>query len=136
MTFNNEILCIIISHFLYFSNNKVLTINGSVFGGSETNAEESTKYDYSYNGVTGDATINIYGESYVIDNEPSLNIIGSIYGSGNNSATAGITTLYVDSFGLKNTPAESTSVQRFSYVYINDSNWILNGDRDRANGKI
>ena len=116
--------------------NKVLTINGSVFGGSETNAEESTKYDYSYKGVTGDATINVYGKSYVNANKPSLNIVGSIYGSGNNSATAGITTLYVDSFGLKNAPAESTSVQRFSYVYINDSNWILNGDRDRANGKI
>lgn len=118
------------------SANRNLVINGSVFGGSETNADESTKYDYSYNGVVGDATIYVDGESYVSNNKSTLSIVGSIFGSGNNSATSGTTRLYIDNLGLKNMPETSTSIQRFTYVYITDSNLMLNGDRDRANGKI
>ncbi len=110
---------------------KNIVINGSVFGGSETNADESTKFDYSYNGVIGDATIYVDGTSY----GKNLRIDGSLFGSGNNSATSGITKLYINKYGLANSPNTSTSIQRFMNVYITDSYIELNGDKDRANGK-
>lgn len=108
---------------------KKINVHGSVFGGSETNADESTQYDYTYKGVTGDATLHIDGTSYGVD----LDITGSIYGSGNNSMTAGITRLYMNKYGLKNNPNVVTSIQRFSQVFINDSYLELLGARDRAN---
>lgn len=108
---------------------KKINVHGSVFGGSETNADESTQYDYTYKGVTGDATLHIDGTSY----GSNLDIVGSIYGSGNNSMTAGITRLYLNKYGLKNNPGVVTSIQRFSQVFINDSYLELLGARDRAN---
>lgn len=108
---------------------KKINVHGSVFGGSETNADESTQYDYTYKGVTGDATLHIDGTSYGVD----LDITGSIYGSGNNSMTAGITRLYMNKYGLKNNLNVVTSIQRFSQVFINDSYLELLGARDRAN---
>lgn len=109
---------------------KKVNIHGNVYGGSETNADESTKYDYTYKGVTGDATIYIDGTSY----GNSLEITGSIYGSGNNSMTAGIKRLYVNKYGLKNSPITSTSIQRFHQVFVTDSYFELLGARDRTNG--
>ncbi|MDE5888739.1 MAG: hypothetical protein K2H20_01840, partial [Bacilli bacterium] len=119
----------------YITSNE-LTIKGSVFGGSETNSSEDKKYDYKYNGVEGNATINIDGSNYRSDSASTLNIEGSIYGSGNNSAVSGDTNLYLSNFGVKNNPITFTSLQRFRYAYITDSVIELNGDRDRTNEQI
>ncbi len=113
-----------------------LIIKGSIFGGSETNSSEDKQYDYKYNGVEGNSTINIDGLTYRNDSSSSLNIEGSVYGSGNNSAVSGDTNLYLSNFGVKGSPVTFTSLQRFKYAYVTDSFIELNGDRDRTNEQI
>lgn len=114
--------------------NKDITIGGSVFGGSETNANEDNIYNYSSIGVSGSATINIDGSDYVLDDISTLRIKGSIYGSGNNSNTSGNKVLNISNYGTKTSLVSSLSLQRFNKVYLTDSNFELIGDRDRASG--
>ncbi len=114
-----------------------LYIKGSVFAGSETNADASTTYDDSYEGVTGPAgsgtgLVEIDGKSYIVNDVSKLNIDGSIYGSGNNSKVVNGSNVYIKNFGTKNNPVIATSIQRASNVYITDSHIELNGMVDRA----
>ena len=112
---------------------KTLRIDGSVFGGSETNADEDKTYQYKAIGVSGDATITVDGTGYFDeDGLSTVKINGSIYGGGNNSNTRGNAKLYVDKVGVKSTPMSMASIQRFSNVYIKDSVLELNGARDRS----
>ena len=114
-----------------------IDIGGSVFAGSETNADKSTTYDDSYEGVTGPAgsgtgLIRIDGTSYIEDNASTLLIDGSIYGSGNNSKVVNGSNIYINNYGTKENPVTSISIQRAKNVYITDSHIELNGSVDRA----
>lgn len=114
-----------------------ILIDGSVFAGSETNVDKSTTYDDSYEGVTGPAgsgtgLVEISGTSYVKNDVSTLQIHGSIYGSGNNSKVVNGSNIYIANYGTKANPVTSTSIQRATNVYITDSHVELNGAVDRA----
>ncbi len=114
-----------------------LYIKGSVFAGSETNADASTTYDDKYEGVTGPTgygtgLVEIDGKSYIVNDVSNLNIDGSIYGSGNNSKVVNGSNIYIKNLGTKKNPVSSTSIQRATNVYITDSHIELNGMVDRA----
>lgn len=114
-----------------------ISIDGSVFAGSETNADKSTTYDDNYEGVTGPTgsgtgLIEIDGSSYVSNNSSTLTIDGSVYGSGNNSKVVNGSNIYIKKLGTKVNPVTLTSIQRAANVYITDSHMELNGSVDRA----
>ncbi len=116
----------------YSAADKSLIINGSVFGGSETNSDEKTTWEYSSKGVVGDVVIDVDADSYIVNNRSNLSIVKSIYGSGNNSATDGVSKVYINKLGTDENPSSMTSIQRANYVYLTDSFVEMNGDRDRA----
>ena len=105
-----------------------LTIKGTVFGGGEANASGSDTYDYSFISVTKSITVNVDGENF-----NNLNINGSIFGSGNASSNAGVSTINVNNFGSDDNPKRVTSIQRTNNLNINNSGLILKGATDRTN---
>lgn len=105
-----------------------ITIKGTVFGGGEANASGSDTYDYSFISVTKSITVNVDGESF-----NNLNINGSIFGSGNASSNAGVSTINVKNFGSDDSPKRVTSIQRTNNLNINNSGLILKGATDRTN---
>ena len=117
--------------------NPQIKINGNVFGGSETNSDESSKFDYSYNGVIGSTNVYINGNNY--NNGEKIQFAGSVYGGGNNSAVgqevgtnAGPSYIYISKFGSDTHTNNLKSIQRGMYVYLTDSVIEFTGDRDRA----
>lgn len=112
--------------------NKNISIDGSIFGGSETNTSEDITFDFSFKGVIGTADIYLDGTNYLNNDKSTIVFDGSIYGSGNNSATDGISKIYVNNYGTLSNPVTFTSLQRATYAFVNDSYIELNGDRDRA----
>ena len=106
-----------------------ILIKGSVFGGSETNSEGQTTFDYSYNGVIGTTTMYIGAKNY---NNTDITINGSLIGWGNNSAVTETAKIYINDYGLANDPKLITSIQRANKVYVTDSSIELNGARDRT----
>lgn len=111
--------------------NQKITINGSVFGGSETNAKEGTRYDDSYVGVQGDTYVYIGANTY---NKRDVTVSRSLYGGGNNSKVCDSCTsnIYINDWGTDTNIINVLSIQRSKNVYITDSVLQLNGDRDRA----
>ena len=114
-----------------------ITIKGSVFAGSETNADSSTTYDDNYEGVTGPSgsgtgLVEIGGSKYIVNDASVLKINGSVYGSGNNSKVVNGSTVHITSLGTKKNPVVFTSLQRATTVYVTDSHMELNGSVDRA----
>lgn len=105
-----------------------ITIKGTVFGGGEANASGSDTYDYSFISVTKSITVNVDGENF-----NNLNINGSIFGSGNASSNAGVSTINVKNFGSDDNPKRVTSIQRTNNLNINNSGLILKGATDRTN---
>lgn len=119
-----------------FVENKTISIAGSVFGGSETNSSEDIQFNYQSQGVIGDATLYIKGKEYSDTDHTMISIAGSIYGSGNNSITSGISTLYYENMGTESNPVRVKSLQRLTNTYITDSHTMFTGDRDRAAGTV
>ena len=117
-------------------NNYNITIEGSVFGGSETNAKETETLDFSNIGVDGDTHVNISGNSYYPNNSQKLSIGVSVLGSGNNSIQTGNAYIDFNNVGLDNSPLVLASIQRATRVRITDSIIELNGARDRASTAI
>ncbi len=117
-----------------FGNNATITIGGSqgggsLFGGSETNASESTQYNDGYEGVHGNSYVYLAASKY---NKTNINVAGSLYGSGNNSSTSGNSYIFVNDYGTKANIKSLNSIQRSKYVYLTDSVVELKGERDRA----
>ncbi len=112
-------------------NNATITINGSVFGGSETNAKEGTRYDDSYVGVQGDTFVYVEANTY---NKTNITIARSLFGGGNNSKVCDSCTsnIYVKDYGTDTAIKKLLSIQRVKNVYIQNSVLLLDGDRDRA----
>ena len=110
-------------------NNHRVTIGGSVFGGSETNADDATTYTDSYEGVHGNSHVYLGASNY---NKTDITVTGSLYGSGNNSKTSGNSYIYVNDFGTMSDVMSLGSIQRSKYVYLTDSVLELRGERDRA----
>lgn len=121
------------------SNERKINIGGNVFGGSETNATETTIFDDRFKGVIGASRVNVSGENYAkiatrsVDKD-SINLViaKSIYGGGNNSGVDGTSRVLINKLGTKVTPANMTSIQRATNAYVVDSYLQLSGMKDRA----
>ena len=106
-----------------------IDIRGHVFGGGEANSSGSSDiYDWSFISVTRGVNITVDADTY--DN---FNIDGSFYGGGNASMASGDTYLLIRNYGTTGDPEFNVSIQRVSYVTIENSSILLQGAVDRAN---
>ena len=105
-----------------------IIINGSIFGGGESNSAGTENYDFSHIGVTNGTVLNIDTNGHDI-----YKINGSIFGSGNASTTKGESYIYIDNYGTKNDIRKNISIQRADLVSISNSNIELEGATDRTN---
>lgn len=117
------------------SSNPKLTIEGSIFGGSETNTDNQTTYNDNYQGVIGKGKIEINGSKYINSGYSNLIINGSIFGSGNNSKVKDGTNINITKLGTRSNPVSFVSIQRANKVKIKNSNIELYGTIDRADPK-
>ena len=107
-------------------------IKGTVYGGGESNASGSPDYDYTAISVTEGINININGEGYA-DNNHTFKLNGSIFGSGNASSSAGDSTIYIKKLGTLENPNDNLSIQRTTYLTIDESVIHLTGAVDITN---
>ena len=105
-----------------------ITIDGSVFGGGESNANGDKTYDYSYNSVSVGINININGT-----NTNPVTIGGSIFGSGNAANSGGFSHINITKLGTRENPNFMASIQRADDVNIYDSTLVLAGAADSPN---
>ena len=103
-------------------------IKGHVFGGGEANAAGDETYDWYFISVTQGVVITIDADTY--DN---FTINGSFYGGGNASSASGDSYLYIKNYGAGESPKRNVSIQRVTYVDIDNSSLLLLGAIDRAN---
>ena len=103
-------------------------IKGHIFGGGEANAAGSEIYDWFFISVTQGTDINIDG-----NNHNSFDIDGSFYGGGNASSASGDSYLDIKNYGDITDPKTNISIQRVTYVTIDNSSMVLKGAIDRAN---
>lgn len=109
-----------------------LIIDGTVFGGGESNAEGKEEYDFEFKSVIGSIEINIDGTGY-IPSGLNFMLTGSIFGSGNASSSEGTSTISVKKLGEKNKPSRNLSFQRTDLLTIDNSYMELVGIEDRTN---
>ena len=109
-----------------------ISIKGVVFGGGESNAAGSPEYDWTAISVTEGINININGEEYE-ENNHVFEIKGSIFGSGNASSSSGDSIVYIKKLGTRSNPSENISIQRITYLTIDESVIHLKGAKDRTN---
>ena len=106
-----------------------IDIKGHIFGGGEANSSGSSDiFDWSFVSVTDGVTITIDGDTYT-----NFNIDGSFYGGGNASKANGDSYLVIRNYGVTGSPEENISIQRVTYVTIENSSILLRGAIDRAN---
>lgn len=109
-----------------------LIIDGTVFGGGESNAEGKEEYDFEFKSVIGAIQINIDGTGY-IPSGLNFKLTGSIFGSGNASSSEGTSTISVKKLGEKDKPSKNLSFQRTDLLTIDNSYMELVGVEDRTN---
>ena len=109
-----------------------LIIDGTVFGGGESNAEGKEEYDFDFKSVIGSIDINIDGTGY-IPSKLSFQLTGSIFGSGNASSSEGTSRITVKKLGEKDKPSRNLSFQRTDILTIDNSYMELVGIEDRTN---
>lgn len=109
-----------------------LIIEGTVFGGGEANASGSENYDFSFISVTQGIDVYIDGANYLNNNHKFL-LNGSIFGSGNASSSAGISTVYIRNLGNRKNPSTNISIQRANKVVIDNSTMEFSGTVDTTN---
>ena len=112
--------------------NNSIVIDGTVFGGGESNASGSTTYDWTFISVTQGITVNIDGTNYASRNY-DFEIHGSIFGSGNASSSSGTSEIYISHLGTIAEPNSAISIQRANYLEIVSSAIELAGATDRTN---
>ena len=103
-------------------------IYGHIFGGGEANSSGSEIYDWSFISVTQGANISIDADTY-----NNFLIDGSFFGGGNASTASGDSYLSIRNYGETNVPKRNISIQRVTYVTIDNSSILLRGAYDRAN---
>lgn len=109
-----------------------IEINGTVFGGGESNEAGSETYDFKFISVTEGINILIDGTGYGV-NELQFNIYGSIFGSGNASSSSGPSNIYVKKLGTRDNPNSAISIQRADVVTLDGTTIELIGTTDRTN---
>lgn len=107
-------------------------VDGTVFGGGESNADGREEYDFSFKSVIGSIDIKIDGTGY-LDSGRLFKLSGSIFGSGNASSSQGTSEIYVKKLGEKSNPSKNISFQRTNLLTIDNSYMELEGIEDRTN---
>lgn len=102
-----------------------IVIKGTVFGGSESNADGDENYDFNAISVTQGIYINIDPTSY-----NNFELEGSVFGSGNASSSQGDSIIRINNMGTKDKILTMTSIQRAKQVYLTNSNIQLVGTTD------
>ena len=105
-----------------------IDIKGHIFGGGEANASGSEIYDWSFISVTEGVNITVDADTY-----NNFSIGGSFYGGGNASSASGDSYLSIRNYGEKNNPKRNVSIQRVTYVTLDNTSILLKGAIDRAN---
>lgn len=132
-----------------------ISIGGTIYGGGEQ-MDPSKEYNYDTVSVEGYIQINIDGTGYDTGADDTINISGSIFGSGhasraglptsylssadvsdNSETTAGYVTINGDvnikNYGTVNSPKSMVSIQRCTNVIINESSLWISGATDSTN---
>ena len=105
-----------------------IDIKGNVFGGGEANSSGSEIYDWSFISVTKGVNITIDADTY-----NNFEIDGSFFGGGNASSASGDSYLTIRNYGSVGNPERNVSIQRVTYVTIDNSSILLRGAIDKAN---
>ncbi len=105
-----------------------IIIKGTVFGGGEANAQSSQIFDWNFISVTAGINVLIDGKSH-----DTFTIETSIFGSGNASSSSGISNVTIKNYGTINNYKKNVSIQRATYVTIDNSVIELEGIADRTN---
>lgn len=109
-----------------------INIAGTVFGGGKSNTAGSEDYDFNFESVTKDVTIDINADGY--DNGTYTFVIGgSIFGSGNAAKISGNGYVTVSNYGTEDSLKNNISIQRATKVTLNNCGMYLSGTTDRTN---
>ena len=109
-----------------------IIIDGTVFGGGESNENGSDTYDWTFISVANGIDVHIDGTNYTNHNHQFI-ISGSIFGSGNASSSSGESNIYIKNLGSMSHPNSGISIQRTNYLEIDSSCIELAGATDRTN---
>jgi len=107
-----------------------IEIGGTVFGGGESMIIGSDSFSYDSISVEGTILINIDGDKYDQDDDTTINIYGSVFGSGNASSARTNGDINIRNYGEQSNPKRGISIQRATNVIIDDSALLLNGTTD------
>ena len=98
-----------------------LPSHGTVFGGGKSNSAGSTNYDFTFESVTGDATLDINATGYDSGSGAhTFNILRSIFGSGNAAKISGDGIVNIINYGTASNVKNNVSIQRASQVTLNN----------------
>lgn len=109
-----------------------IIIDGTIFGGGESNADGNEDYDFDFFSVVGSINVNIDGTGYV-DSGNLFKLSGSIFGSGNASSSSGTSNISIKKLGVQSDPSRNISIQRTNKLTIDNSYIELAGIEDRTN---
>lgn len=110
-----------------------IEIADTIFGGGESRTG-SDVFDYNFKSINGNIKINLDGTDYDTSENNSININGSIFGSGNASSAAKDGDITIKNYGSReNNIKKGISVQRATNVVIDNSVMNLEGTTDSTN---
>ena len=92
-------------------------------------------FDYNFKSINGNIKINLDGTDYDTTENNSINIKGSIFGSGNASSAAKDGDITIKNYGSRENKIikKAISVQRATNVVIDNSVMNLEGTTDSTN---
>ena len=105
-----------------------IQIDGSVYGGGESNESGSTEYDWNAISVVKGIDVNIDGTGYT-----KYAISGDIFGSGNASSSNGYSYIDIKHLGTSTSPNVLSSIQRTDICTIDSSFIEVLGQIDITN---
>jgi hypothetical protein len=111
-----------------------IEISDTIFGGGESRTG-SDVFDYNFKSINGNIKINLDGTDYDTTENNSINIKGSIFGSGNASSAAKDGDITIKNYGSRENKIikKGISVQRATNVVIDNSVMNLEGTTDSTN---
>ena len=108
-----------------------ILIAGTVFGGGKSNSAGAEEYDYAFESVIGNTYIDIDANGY--SGTTDLEIMKSIFGSGNAATMTGNGYVNILNYGTSAQMKDNISIQRATNVTISNSHIYLEGTTDRTN---
>lgn len=115
-------------------------LKGTVFGGGKSNSAGSANYDFTFESVTGDATLDIDATGYDSGTGThTFNILRSIFGSGNAAKISGDGIVTVKNYGSRGSGGAADviktniSIQRATQVTLDNCHMYLIGTTDTTN---